>query len=309
MQLWPFVLLLLPAASLAADPPQAEISSARLRARLYLPDTERGYYRATRFDWSGVIASLDSKGHSYFGQWFPRYDPKLHDSITGPVESFMAIGYDAASAGGRFLRIGVGWLKKPDEAKVNDFRTYEILDSGKWSVRSGPDWVEFTQDLPGTYVYRKTVRLVDNRLMIEHTLKNTGAAPLDTEVFNHNFFMLDQQPTTADIVVRFPFAPQPESAWHGSEGELRGNEIVYTRELPQGASVSGWLKGFSSRIADYDFAVENRKTGARVRQVGDRPISRINFWSIRTTVCPEAYVRIHADPGKEDSWRITYTFE
>ena len=67
MQLWPFVLLLLPAASLAADPPQAEISSARLRARLYLPDTERGYYRATRFDWSGVIASLDSKGHSYFG--------------------------------------------------------------------------------------------------------------------------------------------------------------------------------------------------------------------------------------------------
>jgi len=90
---------------------------------------------------------------------------------------------------------------------------------------------------------------------------------------------------------------------------LRGNEIVYREELPKGATVSGWLKGFSDKVADYDFTVENRKTGARVRQVGDRPIARLNFWSIRTTVCPEAYVRVHAEPGKEDRWRITYTFE
>src|SRR5579884_2387630 len=143
-------LLLFSAAALAAGPPQVGISNGALRARLYLPDAETGYYRATRFDWSGVIASLDSQKHSYFGQWFDRYDPKLHDSITGPVESFMAVGYDNAAVGGRFLRIGVGWLKKPEEARLNDFRTYDILDSGKWSVRSGKDWVQFTQDLPGT---------------------------------------------------------------------------------------------------------------------------------------------------------------
>ena len=46
-----------------------------MRAKLYLPDAQQGYYRATRFDWSGQIASLESQGHNYFGQWFEKYDP------------------------------------------------------------------------------------------------------------------------------------------------------------------------------------------------------------------------------------------
>ena len=82
---------------IAADPPQAEISNGPIHAKLYLPDPAIGYYRATRFDWSGAIASLEFQGHNYFGVWFPRYDPKLHDSITGPVEEYRtgesALGY------------------------------------------------------------------------------------------------------------------------------------------------------------------------------------------------------------------------
>ena len=84
----------------AAEFPQAEISNSRVRAKLYLPDAQNGYYRGTRFDWSGVIASLECDGHSYFGKWFERYDPKLHDAITGPVEEFFTngagLGYDEA---------------------------------------------------------------------------------------------------------------------------------------------------------------------------------------------------------------------
>ena len=38
----------------AADPPQAEITNGQIRVKLYLPDARNGYYRATRFDWSGV---------------------------------------------------------------------------------------------------------------------------------------------------------------------------------------------------------------------------------------------------------------
>src|ERR1035438_1863877 len=51
------------------DFPQALISNGTVHATLYLPDTEKGYYRATRFDWSGIIPSLRYQGHSYFGQW------------------------------------------------------------------------------------------------------------------------------------------------------------------------------------------------------------------------------------------------
>ena len=47
------------------------------------------------------------------------YDPKLHDSIMGPVEEFItgtsSVGYDEARSGGTFIRIGVGVVKKPEE--------------------------------------------------------------------------------------------------------------------------------------------------------------------------------------------------
>ena len=38
--------------------PTAEISNGQLRALLYLPDAHLGFYRSTRFDWSGVVVTL-----------------------------------------------------------------------------------------------------------------------------------------------------------------------------------------------------------------------------------------------------------
>src|SRR5690606_27975572 len=41
-----------------APPPEGTLSHAQICLRVYLPDPDRGFYRSTRFDWSGVIASL-----------------------------------------------------------------------------------------------------------------------------------------------------------------------------------------------------------------------------------------------------------
>jgi hypothetical protein len=65
--------------SYAAGPPQAEISNQQIRAKLYLPDAKEGFYRSTRFDWSGVIHSLIFQGHDYYGPWFTKYDPSVRD--------------------------------------------------------------------------------------------------------------------------------------------------------------------------------------------------------------------------------------
>src|SRR5689334_23225472 len=115
----------------AADFPEAEISNGSIRATLRLPDPARGYYRGTRFDWSGVISSLQYKGHEYFGQWFEKYDPKTHDAIMGPVEEFRTgdagLGYDEARTGGTFIRIGVGVVRKPEEPQYRQFNTYDIV--------------------------------------------------------------------------------------------------------------------------------------------------------------------------------------
>jgi hypothetical protein len=315
MRIWPALLLLTLGQIADVQFPQAEISSSGIRATLYLPDAQSGYYRGTRFDWSGVIASLAWNGHTFFGQWFERYDPKLHDAITGPVEEFLTkdagLGYDEAKPGETFVRIGVGALRKPDEPAYRRFATYDIVDPGAWKVDKGRDWIEFTHELRDTagyaYVYRKTVRLGKDTLVLEHRLKNTGRRTIATSVYNHNFFMLDRQPTGPDFVVRFPFEPRALAAFNGL-AETRGRDIVFLKEFERRQTVFSELQGFGASAADYDIRVENRKTGAGVRQTGDRPISKLLFWSAGVTVCPEAYIDLTIEPGKESAWRIAYQF-
>ena len=71
-----------------SDHPKALLTNGRLDALVFLPDAKNGYYRSTRFDWSGVIGCVSLNGHMFFGEWSPQYDPLRNDSITGPVEEF-----------------------------------------------------------------------------------------------------------------------------------------------------------------------------------------------------------------------------
>jgi hypothetical protein len=306
---------------MAEEFPQAEISSKFIRAKLYLPNAERGYYRGSRFDWSGVIASLEYKGHSFFGVWFPRYDPYLHDAITGPVEEFRsggselgnALGFNEAKPGETFLKIGVGVLRRPDDAPYSFARRYDILNPGHWVSRPEADRVEFVQelsdDLGYRYHYEKTVRLSSKQpeLILEHRLKNMGRRTIETDVYNHDFFVIDGQPTGPDFVVTFPFQPKAVADLKGL-AEIRGNEWHYLRELQRGESVESVLTGFSDNVKDNEIRVENRKTGVGIREIGDRPLATINFWSIRTTLCPEAYIHMKIEPGQEFKWSIRYEF-
>lgn len=301
-----------------ASVPEAQISNGSITAKLFLPDAERGYYRGTRFDWSGQIQSLKTKDHEYFGQWFEKYDPKLHDAIMGPVEEFLtndtALGYEEAQAGGEFIRIGVGALKKPEERRFERFKTYDIVDHGKWEIKKGGDWIEFTQDLKehNGYAYKYTKRIVlakgKPEMVIHHTLKNTGKKAIHTSQYNHNFFVLDGQPTGPDATVKFPFELRPTRPVAQGVVDYRDSKVSYLKELPKGESVYNEFEGFGKTASDYDIRVENHKSGAGVRIQGDQPITKMVYWSIRTTLCPEAYITLDVDPGKETKWSYKYTF-
>jgi hypothetical protein len=301
----------------AAEAPEAGITNGSIDAKLYLPDAQRGYYRGTRFDWSGVIYSLRYKGHEYFGPWFEHYDPKTHDAITGPVEEFRTrdagLGYADAKPGGSFIRIGVGVVRRPEEAAYRQFNAYDILDPGKWTVRKGEDWIEFVHELTSdtgyAYEYRKTVRLAKDKpvLTLDHSLRNTGRRTIETAVYDHNFFVIDGQPTGPDSVVRFPFEATADRDLKGL-AEVRSSQLAYLKELEKGQSVFTELKGFGSTARDYDFRLENRKAGAGVRITGDKPIAKLVFWSIRTTFCPEPYIDLRIEPGSESTWKISYEF-
>jgi hypothetical protein len=297
--------------------PKVSISNGLLNAEVYLPDAKDGYYRGTRFDWSGVVGCLAYKGHTYFGVWFQHYDPFQHDAISGPVEEFRssdgALNYDQAKPGELFVKPGVGILRKVDDSPYKFTAAYPLVNGGKWTVRTRPDGVSFRQDLRSqlgiAYVYKKTLKLEKGKpyLILEHELKNTGTKTIDTEVYDHDFFMLDGAPTGPGMVVRFPFEPKADQALENG-GKIDGKELVYQQELQPGQTVFSFLTGFSNDPADYDITVENRNTGVGVEQTSNVPISRFNFWSIRTTICPEAYVHLVVAPGQTASWTIRYRF-
>ena len=315
MRPWLLITLLALGQAAAAPFPQAEIAAGGIQATVYLPDAVAGYYRGTRFDWSGAVARLAWNGHEYFGEWFERHDPLLHDGITGPVEEFLtgdsALGYDEARAGETFVRIGVGGVRKPEEPAYRRFATYEIADSGAWKVTRANDRITSVHELRDVngygYVYTKVVRLEKDTLVLEHQLKDTGRKPIATTVYNHNFFTIDKQPTGSDFVVRFAFEPRPLRPL-GELAVLAGKELTFVRALAKGETVLTEFEGFGTTAADYDIRVENRKTRSGVRVTADRPIAKFVFWSAPITVCPEPYVDASVAPGEESSWRITYQF-
>ena len=299
-----------------AEWPQAELSNGMVQTTLYLPDAFRGYYQGTRFDWSGAFKNLTYKGHSFIEPWFENYDPKLHDAISGPVEEFAPLGYTEAKPGDTFVKIGVGTLRKPDDKNYAFAKYYDVVDQGNWKVKQHKDHLDFTHELtdPATgygYVYSKIVKLTNGKpeLVLEHSLKNTGKLPIETSVYDHNFFIIDKQPTGPTVNVQFPFDVKAEGKGFGSTIQAQGNRLVYSRDLEKKENVySAGLQGFGPTAADYDIRIENQKTGAGVHITSDQPLEKLVYWACATTSCPEPYIHLTAAPGQEVKWKIAYEF-
>ena len=312
--------------------PSTEISNGVLRAKIYLPDAEKGFYRGTRFDWAGAFSSLQYKGHEYYGPFFEKFDPTVSDveignpvkaginsASSGPVEEFVSgpdgtvLGYNEAKPGEPFCKIGVGSLRKIDNAPYSSYVNYPILDGGKRSHKSGPDWIEFTQELEcGSgygYTYTKTIRFEKNQpvMTIDHRLVNTGKKDIATQVYDHNFLTIDHQPTGPEISVVFPFSPTPSSALD-KLAEVRGKELLFPKNLQGSDTFYADFKGFGNAAKDYEITVENHKSGAGVVIHGDQPLVYMGVWAVRTVVAPEPYIAMKVAVGQQFRWKYTYRF-
>jgi hypothetical protein len=313
----------------AADFPKAEITNGQLRVTIHLPDAKNGYYRGTRFDWSGVIYSLKYKGHEYYGPWFQKTDPKIRDfvyegpdiiaspcsAVTGPVDEFGPLGWNEAQLGGNFIKIGVGALRKPDEVRYNQFRLYEIASQGKWTIKKNRNSVEFNQELTDSasgygYIYRKTVRLTKGRpeMALEHSLKNVGTLAIKTSVYNHNFLVMDGQPPGPGLVITVPFQLKSRRPISTDLAEIRGNQIVYLKTLVDRDSVRAGMQGFSASPKDHEVRIENSKLGMGMRFNTDRPLTNEALWSIRAVVGVEPFIALAIEPGNEFTWKTTYNY-
>jgi hypothetical protein len=146
-------------------------------------------------------------------------------------------------------------------------------------------------------------------LEISHELRNRGAQAIVTDVYNHNFFVIDEKKTSSGLTVTFPFEAKSRQDMRGL-AELRegGRELAFLRELTQPEHVMTELEGYSGSASDHMFRVENRVTGAGVKVEGDHPLSKLLFWCGWKVASPEDYITMSVAPGESFRWRNRYEF-
>ncbi len=232
------------------------------------------------------------------------------------------MGYEGAAAGGSFVQIGVGALAKDNNAPWLFYKYYKIINHGQWKIDSKPDQIEFTHTLDDSawsYEYKKTVSL-DHKdkpqlVPLTHALKNTGHRNIVTDVFDHNFFVLDGQTTGPDADVTFPFNLRPapnNGVLRGIDTliSLKGGTVSFLRKLDQREYVYTLLQGFGNSAKDYDVRIENHHTGAAVRISSDRPVAKIMFWAQSHGLLRRALYTYQHRPGRniylEDLLRSLY---
>jgi hypothetical protein len=298
----------------AADVPTKVLSNDTIHITIRLPDAKTGFYRGTRFDWAGVIGPVEVHGKQLFLPWKETHNPENNDDITGPCDEFgmhSPLGFANAKEGGRFVKIGVGELTKGTDGEYAFWKKYAIAKAGEWSVTEKAGALHFRQNYSGDlgygYVYLKAIAPAPHGFTIRYNLVNSGTKPIETDVYNHNFFNVAGASTGKGFAVEFPFVPklkEPRERF-AELTKLDQKTIAFTGELDQG-SIYTLLEGFDA-AAPASFAI--RGGGIRMIVTGDKPLSKMALWGVKRTLCPEPYIAIKLAPGESTTWQWRYGFE
>ncbi|MBD3346924.1 MAG: hypothetical protein GF401_17865 [Chitinivibrionales bacterium] len=302
------------------DPPRIILENGMLRVTIYTPNSRCGYYRGTRFDWSGMIAKVEYNGHSFFSEWKTPHDPSDPGHGIGPAEEFDMETpplFSAVDSGDTFVKIGVGKLIKTTNKYFMN-TSYPVAEQGLWQIRcEGNKWIEFKQDLTMAsgwgYSYIKQIYLSQDTpaVTISHTLHNIGNRKITTEHYSHNFITIDEYPVDSMYRCRFPFVLKVSEK---IQRKMEGYAVISDSVL----NITGNLGGKALWAEFEDLAhvpeenqciVTNRLSGASITVEGTKPPSKYNFYAEKTAVCPEPFVKFSVSPDESVHWETRLTFK
>jgi hypothetical protein len=312
------------------EAPHVTLSNGLVRATVWLPNADHGFYRASRFDWSGIIRSLTFREHEFYGPWYDKTDDLVPDFVqrngqviassvsaaTGPAEEFrQPLGYDGTAPGGTFVKIGVGVLRRVDDEGYSRFARYPLVSAGEWRTTTTDETATFRHrvgddDSGYAYEYIKSLRLVagEPKLVISHRLENSGQHPIETAVSDHHFLTLDDSTPAQGMTLTLPFDVRTSQVPSPSLLTITGKTVTFMRRFTGDDRVSLALEGFGAAASDFDLQINHPGVSAGVRVQGDRPLSALWLWSIRTNVSVEPFVAIDVAPGAAFDWTTTYTY-
>ena len=291
--------------------PCAKLSNGTLELSAYLPDTQKGYYRSSRFDCSSMLAGVEYSGHRFFGDFTSPHLPEETDAASGFAEEFQTPqGYDACGAGGRFLKIGAGVFTRVDDVSYEFGRRYPLVDPGVWRVSKGLAWIEFTHEAelpPYAYKLLRRISLAGASVIVERTLTNTGTAPLVTNHYAHNFTMVDALPVGPGYSASFNFKLMTGSKWGGLL-ETSENGMRFLRALGREENCGIFPAGCDASRAGSATSVYNSDAKAGMLVESRFPVAQCFLFSTGLALCPESFFHIELKPKESVTWTSRYTF-
>jgi hypothetical protein len=146
--------------------------------------------------------------------------------------------------------------------------------------------------------------LNEDGFTIAHKLRNTGQKSIETDQFNHNFFMIDGEISGPAFTINFPYTISTQDNLKDMMS-IEGSALKFNKEF-RDTSLFMTLTGYSNEVSDHSVTVVNHNSGAGVTLSMDQPIYRMCFWACETTLCPENFIWISAAPGEEMQWKADY---
>jgi hypothetical protein len=304
------------------------LQSERLTVTIAAPGS---MYRGTRFDWTGFVTQvvLDAPPFGAPGRGGPprrghtfcvveSYVPGQGTGGVGLCNEFgieLPVGYDDASPGESFPKLGIGLLTRPDDAPYNFFRPYLIAELFPVVVETTATQATFTVaplECRG-YAARlvKTVTVNENELTVAYVLENVGQKPLVTHEYCHNFMGIDSHPIGPDYVLRtpYPITLEPLGERMGrmasEDLEVVGGELR-CRVMPQHQFYAR-LQGFS-RTDMAQWELTHKPSGVTLKEYDDFTPVRVAVWGAIHVISAEVFVGINVQPGAMQRWTRRYTF-
>jgi hypothetical protein len=305
----------------ASNYPTVTIANNTLEMMLFVPDSATSYYQASRFDWGSVVGQVTYKGNTYLQQWHnyngrgpeAPHDPLTPNTATGLAEEFMTgLGFDEAPVNGSFVKIGVGVLQKPDTAAYNFATAYKILDTGKRSMQQTATSLTFTHELQSEigYAYEliRVYTLIDNKLMVSHSLRNTGKKRIVTETYSHNFMQFNYEAYGPGYSLEFlnSTIDTKNHKWITPKRvKINDKSIDIVGTFPDFVPTFGMMDVHTGKG---DFRLINRNNGMSVNMEVDRKVSSFVAWMWQKAFSAEPRITIDVKPGKTVKWNYIYTF-
>ena len=270
------------------------------------PNEPADLHLHTRFSHCGYITQIIIKKHDeqVLGQPSAVFHPFQGNGF--PDEFEIPLGYEEATRGECFLKIGVGAEIKISDKPYSNWDEHPVAQKAYTEVLKLPDSLTFIQAAELAHIryhYTKKIALTGSNLVVTHALKNTGDARWNTLWYSHVFLPIEKV--------------QPQAILQMN----RGGKLK--RDDPQMQNCSPVEAVFSTMNLDADGvclqwdmsdAQDNKQRllhihGRSIYQAeGNYPYQELQVWMNHRVFSIEPKLHVDLEPGQEKRWETVYTW-